>query len=171
MSMNHFLLRVSETRLKEYQRSFSVRNINLLESDLEKADEVFTEGEFTSIKKSWEGMVYLITGKPFEEALTEPFTSIITGKHALEVPLEKAIVAPRFLSAGEVHQAWQMLSLITDDIFISRYDAGLMNQLSIYPGNWEVPEARSYLIRGFNHVKDFYARASAHDQSVIVFLS
>ncbi len=171
MSMNHFLLRVSETRLKEYQRSFSVRNINLLESDLEKADEVFTEGEFTSIKKSWEGMVYLITGKPFEEALTEPFTSILTGKHALEVPLDQAMVAPRFLTPGEVNQAWQMLSLITDEIFISRYDAAVMNELSVYPGNWEVPEAKSYLVRGFNHLKDFYARASARHQAVIVFLS
>ncbi len=171
MSMNLFLLRVSEARLKDYQLSGKVGNRNKLAEDLDQASVIFTDGAFTSIKKSWEGIVYLITGKPFEEALTEPFTTVITGKKALEVPLPTATVAPRYLNSTEVLQAHQMLSLITNEIFISRYNAEVMNELGIYPGNWQVEEAQAYLIRGFSHLKEFYAQAATHHEAIIMFLA
>ncbi|PKK37500.1 hypothetical protein BWI96_06450 [Siphonobacter sp. SORGH_AS_0500] len=171
MSMNLFLLRVSEARLKDYQLNGKVSERNPLVEDLDHASTIFTKGEFTSIKKSWEGIVFLMTGKPFEEALTEPFTTVITGRKSLEVALPTATVAPRYLTSTEVIRAHQMLRLITNEILMDRYNAGVMNDLGIYPGNWEAPEAKSYLLRGFDHLKDFYVEAATQKQAVIMFLA
>lgn len=170
MSLGLWFLRVSEHRLRQYQINEKLGEENLLKSDLDEPNDHLPEESRTDVDKAWEGIIYLLTGKPLSEAFSNPLTVHICGKHSLDVPLEYAMVSPRFLTAADVKESLGILNLLTDDVLRSRFNAEEMNALDIYPGYWEEIEA-DYVLNQFHHLKEFYAKAAEQDQAVIMYLS
>lgn len=167
MGMVGNYLRVSNEELEKYLADSSLLEDRVYEDDIDN------DKYLIYVDKSWEGLFFLLTGK-----------SLATSDEA-STPLQWTLTAPQFIDPDqdmgygpavyttieqtkEVHNA---LNKITVDELRNKFDGKLMMKLEIYPGGWDDDESLEYLIENFNSVKDFYSKAAADNQAVIIFLN
>jgi Domain of unknown function (DUF1877) len=120
-----------------------------------------------SLEKAWHGLHYLLTGDVWEGH--GPLAFLLTGGEQLGDDEESPI---RRFTADETRQIHLALTVISDEILWSRFDATQMEEHEIYPGIWDEDEEdiREEYLDYFHELKKVVASAAQTNQGLLVTL-
>jgi hypothetical protein len=94
----------------------------------------------------------------------------IFGAHVLDPDQDLGYGPANYLTPPEVKELAAALSGISIPQLKANYDSAKMNELELYPNNWD-DEDINFLLPYFEQLKKFYAKAAANNQAVITYLS
>lgn len=119
-----------------------------------------------SLEKAWHGLHYLLTGDPWGGE--GPLAFLLIGGEHLDGDEEE----PRWLTAEETAAVHQALAAVTDEGLWSRFNAARMEELEIYPGIWDEPEADLHeeYVGYFQDLRRLVATAVQHNQGLLISL-
>jgi len=116
-----------------------------------------------SLEKAWHGVHYLLTGE------AESSTGAVLG--GTEIGDDGGYGAARYFTAAEVSSlATELDNASSGDVLHARYAPGRMNDLAIYPGGWDDPESREWLIDALGDLRRFFAEAASRGDAIIICL-
>jgi len=164
MSMIGNLLRVTNTELKAY-----LEDSSLLEDRIYN-DESGADPNLTDIDKSWEGILFLLTGQKLE-TLDHPMGRVLFSGQSIDDNLDLGYGPGQYLTPEQVKVLNAELSKITAGEITKRFDPKRMTELEIYPDIWDEEGVLDYLLDYFHQVQAAYAAAAASDEAMIVFLN
>lgn len=123
-------------------------------------------GKSISLEKAWHGLHYLLCESA--EPLPGPLGQAVFG--GTEIGDDMGYGPARCFTPAEVSDIAQGLQAPgLESTLRSRFDAGAMEKLGIYPGGvWD--EGPDWLIDAFRELRDFYAGASAAGQAVVTVI-
>jgi hypothetical protein len=140
---------------------------------LENAPSLKLPGEGTasslSLEKSWHGLHYLLTGSAWEGE--PPLGFLLRGGE--RVGEDQGYGPARLFQPAEVQQIDSALSRISNDQLWSRFNPTQMEQLQIYPGIWDKPEAdlQEEYLGYFEQLKQLVRRARDGGLALLVVMS
>jgi Domain of unknown function (DUF1877) len=164
MSMILNLFRANSTELAAYlsdSQTFANRVYDDETPDLRRAD----------IDKSWDGIVYLLTGAPLHAEVNELYRALFN--HTLiDEKQEIGYGSATYLTPEEVVYFNEKLANITKNDLQANFDTEKMMQAEIYPEIWRNNESSfDYLFHYFEQLKAFYAKAAAENEAIITLLA
>ncbi|RTQ50309.1 DUF1877 family protein [Hymenobacter gummosus] len=158
------LLRVSPAELQAY-RADSAR----LEDRLYQG--TGTDPALTDIDKTWDGLVFLLTGQPLSEA-THPLARVLFSGQLVDEEQDLGYGPAHYLEPAEVAALQPQLAAIGAAELRKHFDPARMTALGIYPGIWaEGDDAFDYLADGFAAVQALYAEAAKRGEGMITFIA
>jgi len=167
MSMIGNYLRVTKEELEEYL-AYSSKLENRVYNESDPADK-----NLIDVDKSWEGLFFLLTGKSLstaDEAAT-PLVWILTPPNEIDPEQDMGYGPATYTTIEQTKEISHALNKISGDELRAKYDGQLMMELGIYPEIWNGTESLDYLIEYFNLVRNFYSKAAAQNQAVIIFMN
>lgn len=164
MSMICFLLRTTSDELESYLKDSSLL-ITKIESSSTTQD-----SNLVDIEKSWDGINCLLTGS-IVGGSEHPLEKVLFSMQYVDVNQDLGYGPANYVTSIQVKAINEEISKITDEQLKSRFDSKLMEELEIYPNDWENPDIINYLIDNFKIIQQFYDDAAKNDQVVITFLS
>ena len=165
MSMIANFLRVSRAELEEY-----LKDSDLLENRVYNEESNSEDSNPIDIDKSWEGILFLLTGQNFQTT-HHPLARILFSGQIIDQEQDLGYGPAHFLTPEEVKDLNEKISKITTDNLRKKYDLKKMTELEIYPNNWEEENMSDYLIDYFEIVQEIFAEASKNNQAIITFLN
>jgi len=165
MSMIFNFLPVSSEQLKIY-----LNDSSLLEAAIYEEDDEREPLDITDIDKSWNGILYLLTGKSIEDN-DHPLAAVFFSGQLIDEEQDLGYGPGHYLTAGQVQEISKLLEGITAESLKVMYDPEKMNALEVYPQIWNEEVALEYLLEYYDEVKDLFARASKEGMAVIGFVS
>jgi hypothetical protein len=164
MSMIANLLRVTGSELDAY-----LNDSSLLESRLSEIESNADEQKLVDIDKSWEGIIFLLTGQRF--ATDHPLVRVLFSGQLIDEEQDLGYGPAHYLTSEEVVSINEEISALTGDWLKEGFDAERMMQLEVYPAIWKDDDAFEYLADGFSTLRQTYAEAAKNGEAVITFLS
>ena len=167
MGMIGNYLRVTKDELENY-----LADSSLLE-DRVYDDENHNDINLIDVDKSWEGLFFLLTGKSLataEEAST-PLLWTLTPPQEIDTDQDMGYGPATYTTIEQTKEVNDALNKISVDELRNKYNGKLMKEMGIYPEIWDNNESLEYLIEHFNTVKEFYNKAAAGNQAVIIFIN
>lgn len=165
MSMIGNFLRVSETTLKSYLADSSLLEKRVYNDETEERDP-----QRLDIDKSWEGILFLLTGQGGENTV-HPMSALFFSGQLIDATQEIGYGPAHYLTAEQVRTLNPLVAGISTAELAARYDADKMTELGIYPEMWRAEGMDSYLTEYFGLVQAFYAEAAKNGEAVITFIS
>ncbi len=161
-------LRVSNTELLTY-----LEDSSKLEDRIYSENDNFNDENLIDIDKSWEGIFYVLTGKPIAEIenASTPLSWILYGPKEIDSDQDLGYGPATYTTIEQTKEINLALQVITEESIKENYDGKKMNQDGVYPEVWEEEESMNYLIENFNLLKDFYTKAANENEAVIVFVN
>src|SRR5262245_2164605 len=139
MGMIGNFLRVTNTDLEAY-----LADSSLLENRI--YDEDADESTLREIDKSWEGILYLLTGQKLE-ALDHPLARVLFSGQCIDEEQDLGYGPGHYLTPEQVKEVDSALSKITVEELSKRFDPRQMTELEIYPDIWEQEYSLKYLLQ------------------------
>lgn len=165
MGMVVTFLRISDQELETYKK-----NSQLLEDRI-YSDEIDDDPNFIEIEKSWDGIIYLLTGKGAADS-TGYLERVIFSAQFIDEEQNFGYGPAHFLMGEEVKELNQRLTKISIEELKLNFNPAEMSRLGIYPSIWEEGEsAFEYLSTYFEVLKNFYVEASKNNQAIISMIS
>lgn len=165
MSMIANLLRVTTEELNDY-----LKDSSLLENRIYPETEEQEDTGIVDIDKSWEGILFLLTGQNLE-TLEHPLGRILFSGQMIDEEQDMGYGPAHYLTAEQVKTLYAEISSITTTELAQRYDAQKMIALEIYPNIWEESDIVDYLTGYFEIMRQLYAEATKNGEAVITFLN
>ena len=165
MSMIGNLLRVTNTELEEYLKDSSILESRIYDDESEEEDPSRVD-----IDKSWEGILFLLTGKD-SETNDHPLARILFSGQIIDEDQDLGYGPGHYLTSVKVKELTGQISKISAEELAKNYDPKRMNELGIYPNAWKDDDMVDYLTDYFKTIQDFYAEASKNDEAIITFLN
>ena len=165
MSMIGNLLRVTKNELEEY-----LKDSSLLESRIYNDETDDVDPNFVDIDKSWDGIIFLLTGQNFENS-NHPLTKVLFSGQIIDEEQDLGYGAGQYLKPEQVKEVNEQISKISVKELSEKYDAKKMTELEVYPNIWDNEDTVSYLIEYFQTIQEVYAEASKNDQAIITFIN
>jgi hypothetical protein len=168
MSMIGVLVRVTKDQLKAFREDSS-----LFETYVDD-EEIFKSERYLDIDKSWEAMLYLLTGHTIAtlDELTPPLGLFFFSNQLLDEEQDMGYGPAHYLNPDQVKTVHQALSNISESDFISKYDAGQLNENNVYHESWENGEDdKEYLTTHFQQLKKFYSSAAREQEAIITYVT
>jgi hypothetical protein len=164
MSMIGNLLRVTKAELESY----------LLDSSLLE-DRIYNEEaggnpSLIDIDKSWEGILFLLTGQNLA-TLNHHLGRVFFSGQTIDKEQDLGYGPGQYLTPEEVKEINVELSAITVEEITKRFDPRRMTELEIYPNAWEGDGILNYLLDYFKEVQVTYSVAARNNEGIIVFLT
>ena len=163
MSMIGNLLRVSNTELQEY-----LKDSSLLEN------RVYSEGAdptIVDIDKSWEGILFLLTGQSLAEA-DHPLAAVLFSGQIIDENQDLGYGPAHYVTPAQVAELNAQISKISFADLEQKFDPAKMMESGIYPDIWEERDvAIDYLAENYNLIRDIYAKAAANGEAIITFVN
>lgn len=120
------------------------------------------------LDKSWHGVHFLLTGTDWD-ASTPLGMAVLGGRPVGE---DLGYGPPRLLEAAEVQAVAQALAQVDQDTLARDYAPARFVQADIYPQIWDEEDVLvEYLLPNLRKLTDFYARASAREEAVVLALT
>ncbi len=164
MSMIGYLLRVTQDELDEY-----LNDSSLLEERI--GDNNVDADTLVDIDKSWDGIVYLLTGGSVQTA-EHPLLRVLFSGQLIDEDQDLGYGPAHYLTPEEVAAVSEEIQKITREDLEQKYNAEEMTALQVYPSVWEDDkETFTYLADNFESIKALYADAADNGEAVITFLS
>ena len=157
-------LRVSKDELKEY-----IENSELLEERVFSED-IDEDDNLLDLQKSWDGIAFLLTGKGATEASGE-LSNIMFSDKLIDEEQDMGYGPACYVESDEVKNLNNIISKISIEELKEKFDPNKMNQLELYPGDWDREEELEYLIENFKELQAFYQKATNENQAIIMMLS
>lgn len=164
MSMIGNLLRVTNSELEEY-----LQDSSLLENRVYD-DEAEEDSNLVDIDKSWEGILFLLTGQNLENS-DHPLARTLFSGQLVDEDQDLGYGPAQYLTPDQVKEVNAEISKITIDEISKNYDPKKMNELGIYPNVWNEEESLEYLTDYFKTVQEVYSKAAQNNQAIITFLN
>lgn len=161
MGMICNMLRVSLSQLETYlQDSELLANRIHAENDPQLYD----------IDKSWDGIIYLLTGSNSSDT-TQFLSRIIFSGQLVDKNQDLGTGPAHYLLPAQVKDINDQIRGIDPASLKEKFNASAMKELGVYPNVWDHEDAADYLIEYFETVQEIYASASANDEAIITFIS
>ena len=142
MSMIGHLLRVTDAELQTYLAD-SAQLENRIYHD------AGTDRALTDIDKTWDGIIFLLTGQALSEAV-HPLVRVLFSGQLIDAEQDLGYGPAHFLRPEEVAELHPQLAALTVADLKQRFDPAKMTELGVYPGIWEEGnEAFEYVMGGF----------------------
>jgi len=165
MGMIGNLLRVTNAELEAY-----LEDSSLLEDKL-YVDEINEDEKFADIDKTWEGIIFLLTGKSLDTA-EHHLTRILFSGQIIDEDQDLGLGPAHYLTPEEVVELNNEISKITVEGLKQNFNPEKMNELDIYPSIWnEGDDAFDYLVEGFLSVQHIFAEAAKNKEAMITFIN
>lgn len=165
MGMIGNLLRVTNTELEAY-----LEDSSLLEDKL-YADEINEDEKFADIDKTWDGIIFLLTGQSLDTA-EHHLTRILFSGQIIDEDQDLGLGPAHYLTPKEVVELNNEISKITVADLKQNFNPEKMNELEVYPSIWnEGDDAFEYLVEGFESVQHIFAEAAKNKEAMITFIN
>lgn len=165
MSMIGNLLRVTKTELEEY-----LKDSSLLEERIYNEESDDEDPNLVDIDKSWDGIIFLLTGQNFENA-THPLTKVLFSGQIIDEEQDLGYGPRQYLTPEQVKELNEQISKISIEELRKKYDAKRMTELGVYPNIWESEDEVNYLTEYFQTIQEVYAEASKNYEAIITFIN
>lgn len=159
-----YLLRVSPAELEAYRN-----NSALLEDRVHK-ENVSNDTALYDIDKSWDGIIYLLTGSNSSNT-AQPLSRIIFSGQLIDKQQNLGTGPAHYLNPGEVKELHEAIAGIVPASLKARFDAARMKEVGVYPNVWDHDDTADYLIEYFETVQEVFARATEQQQAIITFIN
>jgi len=164
MGMTSNLLRVTDAELQTY-----LADSTQLETRIYQ--ESGRDPALVDIDKTWDGIVFLLTGAGLSEA-AHPLTRLLFSGQLIDAEQDLGYGPAHFLRPAEVAALQPQLAALTAAELKQRFDPAKMTELDVYPGIWqEGDEAFDYVAGGFATVQEHYAKAAQRGEGMITYLT
>ena len=161
MGMTATFLRVTEKELEEYKT-----NSEKLEDRFHRI-EIYDDPNFIDIDKSWQGIIFLLTGQNLQNASGE-LLSVIFSENFVDPTQNFGFGPAHYLNSEEIKTINNKISNIKTKDLKNRFDPVKMDKLEVYPKIWDEGEtAFEYLNTNFIKLKNFYQLAAQDNQAII----
>lgn len=166
MGMVGNFLRVTNEELEEYLNDSSKLDERL---DQEYGNE---ESKVVDIDKSWEGILFLLTGQNCEN-LEHPLSKVLFSGQIIDEDQDLGYGPGNYLRPEQVKKLYSELAILSTVDLKSRYDPAKMDALNIYPTGWieNGDDLFDYLMEYFEVVKEVYSKASANSEAIVTFIN
>lgn len=123
-------------------------------------------GEALGLAQAWHGLHYLLTGRAIGGE--RPLAQALLGGR--EVGEDLGYGPLRLLAPGEVAAVARALDDLDRADLARHYDAAAMEEMRLYPGGWDAPENREWLLEAFDELKAYYGRARDRGHGMLLLL-
>jgi hypothetical protein len=158
------LLRVTNSELEEYLQDSSLLENRVYDDESEE------DSNLVDIDKSWEGILFLLTGQNLENS-DHPLARTLFSGQLIDEDQDLGYGPAQYLTPDQVKEVNAEISKITIDEISKNYDPKKMNELGIYPNVWNEEESLEYLTDYFKTVQEVYSKAAQNNQAIITFLN
>ena len=124
MSMIGNLLRVTKTELEEY-----LKDSSLLENRIYRDDDL-EDPNLVDIDKSWDGIIFLLTGQNFDNA-THPLIKVLFSGQIIDEEQDLGYGPGQYLTPEQVKELNEQISKISIEELAKKYDAKRMTELEV----------------------------------------
>ncbi|MCW3105754.1 MAG: hypothetical protein JWQ09_260 [Segetibacter sp.] len=166
MSMIGNLLRVTNAELEAYLEDSSLLENRIYDDEAETEDP-----NLVDIDKSWDGILFLLTGQKFDENSDHPLTKVLFSGQMIDEDQNLGYGSGQYLRPNQVKELSEEISKISDEDLRKRYDAKKMTELDVYPNSWEDDDIVDYLTDNFRTIQKVYAEAAKNDEAIITFIN
>jgi hypothetical protein len=163
MSMIGNLLRVTRKELEEYLKDSSLLEARIYDHEEE-------DPKLTNIDKTWDGIIFLLTGQNLENA-THPLTKVLFSGQLIDEEQDLGYGPGHYLTPEQVKELNTQISTISIEELSKKYDGKKMTELDIYPEVWENEDEVHYLTEYFQIIQKVYAEASRNEEGIITFIN
>ncbi|WP_225552227.1 YfbM family protein [Sphingobacterium bovistauri] len=164
MSMIGNLLRVTKKELEDY-----LQNSTLLE-DMIYDDETENEN-LVDIDKSWDGIIFLLTGEGLATADHNLVRVLFSGQ-LIDEDQDLGYGPAHYLTPELVAELNNEISKITIAELKQKFNPAKMTELEIYPTIWdEGDDAFEYIADGFLTMQKVFTDATKNGEAIITFLN
>lgn len=164
MSMIGNLLRVSKTELEDY-----LKDSSLLEDKIYD-DETVNEN-LVDIDKSWDGIIFLLTGQSLATAEHNLVRVLFSGQ-LIDEEQDLGYGPAHYLTPEQVAELNNEISKITIADLKQKFNPKKMTEQEVYPTIWdEGDDAFDYIADGFSTLQNVFADATKNGDAIITFLN
>ena len=158
------LLRVTKSELEDY-----LKNSLLLENKIYDDE---TENEnLEDIDKSWDGIIFLLTGQSSATA-EHKLVKILFSGQLIDEEQDLGYGPAHYLTVEQVAELNNEILKITTEDLKQKYNPEKMTELEVYPTIWdEGDDAFEYLAEGFSTIQYIFAEATKKGEAIITFLN
>ena len=169
MGMIGNLLRVTKAELDAYLKDSSLLEDKIYSDEMNEDE---TENpKFVDIDKTWDGIIFLLTGQSLDTA-EHHLTRILFSGQLIDEEQDLGLGPAHYLTPEEVVELNNEISKITVEDLKKKFNPEKMNQLEIYPSIWnEGDDAFEYLMEGFSSVQQIFAEAAKNNEAIITFIN
>jgi len=131
-------------------------------------EDLFTDKQgdvFLDVGKSWDGLLYILTGTSISEYMDDPKANALFSNQLLDEGKTEPINYHYYLPS-EVKDKYKELTELDLTEIQQRYDAEKMNMIGVYPGFWD-ENGCSYLMAQLELLIVFYKKASMAEEAII----
>ena len=126
MSMIGNLLRVTKSELEEYLKDSSLLETRIYDDEAEEP-----EPNLVDIDKSWDGIIFLLTGQNFENS-DHPLTKVLFSGQIIDENQDLGYGPGQYLTPEQVKDLNEEISKISVKELSEKYDAQKMMELEVY---------------------------------------
>jgi hypothetical protein len=123
-------------------------------------------GEALGIAQAWHGLHFLLTGSAIGGE--PPLADAVVGGR--EVGEDLGYGPLRILEPDEAAAVAGALDDLDRADLARRYDPPVMEEMRLYPGGWDEPENREWLLDAFDELKAYYGKARDQGHGMLLFL-
>ncbi|WP_240755232.1 YfbM family protein [Pedobacter sp. SYP-B3415] len=163
MSMIGNLLRVTNAELNAY-----LEDSSLLENRIYHETD---DSNLVDIDKTWEGIVFLLTGQRLTDA-DNPLLAVLFSGQLIDNDQDLGYGPAHYVTPEQVVQLNNEISKITKADLRQRFDPAKMIESGVYPNIWdESDETFEYLAGYFRVVQKIYSEAARKNEAIVTFIS
>jgi hypothetical protein len=137
MGMICTFIRVSAAELEAYRKDSS----QLAERINKETPDPF----FYDIDKSWDGIIYLLTGSNSSDT-SQYLSKIIFSGQLIDKEQDLGIGPAHYLNPQQVKDIYDQIKEIVPASLKEKFDAAAMKELGVYPNVWDHEDAVDYLL-------------------------
>jgi hypothetical protein len=161
MGMICNILRVSPDELEAY-----LADSSLLEARINSDTQ---DPNLYDIDKSWDGIIYLLTGSNSSDT-TQFLSRIIFSGQLIDKKQKLGSGPAHYLLPQQVKDLNDHIRGIEPSSLKDKFDATAMKELGVYPNVWDHDDTADYLIEYFETIQEIYALASQNGEAIITFI-
>lgn len=164
MSMIGNLLRVTRSELEDY-----LKDSSLLENKI--YDDESENESLVDIDKSWDGIIFLLTGQSFANAEHNLVRILFSGQ-LIDEEQDLGYGPAHYLTPEQVAELNNDISTIKIADLKQKFNPKKMTELEVYPTIWdEGDDAFEYVADGFSTLQNVFADATKNGEAIITFLN
>jgi len=164
MGMIANLLRVTKSELEGYLKDSSLLEDKIYDDETENENLV-------DIDKSWDGIIFLLTGQSLATAEHNLVRILFSGQ-IIDEEQDLGYGPAHYLTPENVAELNNEISKITTADLKQKFNPEKMNELEVYPTIWdEGDDAFDYVADGFSTLQNVFADATKNGEAIITFLS
>ncbi|GAB0155397.1 YfbM family protein [Chryseobacterium sp. Alg-005] len=158
------LLRVTKSELENYLKDSSLLEDKIYDDETENENLI-------DIDKSWDGIIYLLTGQSSATAEHNLVRVLFSGQ-LIDEEQDLGCGPAHYLTPEQVAELNNEISTITITDLKQKFNSEKMTEQEVYPTIWdERYDAFDYVANGFSTLQSVFANATKNGEAIITFIN